>query len=172
MLKEKVNTVKYPASLDEKFGRIAIALGLSKRMLLVKMVEYFYRTKKDPGDLNDEQLKTTLTKNHKAYTGFIKAQENLLLIPMKENMDRMIANQKDIVKYFNEQVLGTNKSIINKLKNTENLLIKVLSDKEELKIRFLQILNYYIKQREELGAFKTREKEELAETVRNQIKNL
>lgn len=53
MEKEKVNTIKYPATLDEKFGKIALSLGLSKKMLFFKMVEYFYRTKKDPGDINN-----------------------------------------------------------------------------------------------------------------------
>lgn len=172
MEQENVNTVKYPAQLDIKFAKVALSLGLTKRELFVKMVEYFYRTKKDPTDINDELMKNTLTKNHKAYTSFIKAQENLLLIPMKESMDRMITNQKEIVKYFNEQVINANKTIIKNLNTTENLIAKSLQDKEKLKVVFLQILNHYIKNREELGTFKTREKEELADTIRNQIKNL
>lgn len=172
MERENVNTVKYPALLDVKFAKVALSLGLTKRELFVKMVEYFYRTKKDPADINDELMKNTLAKNHKAYTSFIKTQENLLLIPMKESMDRMITNQKQIVKYFNEQVIGANKTIINNLNNTENLIAKSLQDKEKLKAIFLQILNNYIKSREELGTFKTRENEELADKVRNQIKNL
>ncbi|WAC40377.1 BfmA/BtgA family mobilization protein [Pedobacter sp. SL55] len=172
MEQENVNTVKYPAQLDLKFAKVALSLGLTKRELFVKMVEYFYRTKKDPSDINDELMKNTLAKNHKAYTSFIKAQENLLLIPMKESMDRMITNQKEIVKYFNEQVINANKTIIKNLNTTENLITKSLQDKDKLKALFLQILNYYIKSREELGTFKTREKEELVDTVRNQIKNL
>ncbi|RZM22873.1 MAG: hypothetical protein EOO88_28005 [Pedobacter sp.] len=172
MEQENVNTVKYPALLDIKFAKVALSLGLTKRELFVKMVEYFYRTRKDPADINDELMKNTLAKNHKAYTSFIKTQENLLLIPMKESMDRMINNQKEIVKYFNEQVIGANKTIIRNLNNTENQITKSLQDKEKLKAIFLQILNHYIKSREELGTFKTREKEELADNVRNQIKNL
>lgn len=172
MEQENVNTVKYPAQLDIKFAKVALSLGLTKRELFVKMVEYFYRTKKDPSDINDELMKSTLAKNHKAYTIFIKAQENLLLIPMKESMDRMITNQKEIVKYFNEQVIYANKTIIKNLNSTENLITKSLQDKEKLKAVFLQILNHYIKSREELGTFKTREKEELADVARNQIKSL
>jgi hypothetical protein len=179
MEKENVNTVKYPASLDIKFAKVALSLGLNKRLLFIKMVEYFYRTKKDPADLNDELLKSTLAKSHKAYTSFIKTQENLLLIPMKEAMDKMISNQKDIVKYFNEQVVNANKTILKKqqeqtttLQQTEKLLLKTIENKEKLKTNFLQILNNYIRNREELGAFKTREKEELAETVRKQVSNL
>ena len=179
MEQENVNTVKYPASLDAKFSKVASALGLTKRELFVKMVDYFYRTKKDPSDHNDELLKNTLNKSHKAYTSFIKAQEQLLLIPMKEAMDKMISNQRDIVKYFNQHVLNTNKSIFKSqqeqtatLQQMEELLVKSLENKEKLKSIFLHILNHYIASREELGTFKTREKEELAENVRKQVKNL
>lgn len=179
MEQENVNTVKYPASLDIKFTKVATSLGLTKRELFIKMVEYFYRTRKDPADINDEQLKSSLAKNHKAYTSFIKTQEQLLLIPMKESMDRMISNQKDIVKYFNEQVVNANKTILKnqkeqatKLQETEKLILKAIENKERLKANFLQMLNGYIKNREELGAFKTREREELAEMVRKQVINL
>ncbi len=179
MEQENVNTVKYPASIDTKFAKVALTLGITKRDLFIRMVEYFYRTKKDPSDINDDLLKTSLAKSHKAYTSFIKAQEQLLLIPMKESMDKMISNQKDIVKYFNEQVVNANKSILKsqleqmtRLHETEKLISKAIENKERLKASFLQILNGYIRNREELGTFKTREKEELAENVRKQIINL
>ncbi len=179
MEKEPVNTIKYPAILDAKINKLSLSLGLTKRALLIKMVDYFYRTKKDPADHNDELLKSTLNKSHKAYTSFIKTQEQLLLIPMKEAMDKMISNQRDIVKYFNEQVLNANKSILEnqqeqtaKLRQTEQLLSKSLENKEKLKNSFLQILNHYISSREELGTFKTREKEELAAHARKQVINL
>lgn len=106
MEKENVNTVKYSTSIDVKFAKVAISLGLTKCMLFEKMVDYFHRTKKDPADINDDLLKNSFAKSHKTYTSFIKTQEALLLIPMKEAMDKMISNQKDIVKYFNEQVVG------------------------------------------------------------------
>ena len=179
MEQENVNTVKYPGLLDAKFAKVASSLGLTKRELFIKMVNYFYRTKKDPSDINDEQLKTNLAKSHKAYTSFIKTQEQLLLIPMKESMDKMISNQKDIVKYFNEQVVNANKSILKnqqeqttKLQETEKLILKAIDNRERLKTSFLQILNGYIRSREELGAFKIREREELAENVRKKVINL
>ena len=179
MEKEHVNTVKYSATIDAKFLKIALSLGLTKRMLFEKMVDYFHRTKKDPTDINDDLLKNSFAKSHKTYTSFIKTQEALLLIPMKEAMDKMIANQKDIVKYFNEQVVGANKSILknqqeqtSRLQETEKLLIKAIDGKEKLKANFLQILNGYIRNREELGSFKAREKEELIEMVRKQVTNL
>jgi hypothetical protein len=179
MEQENVNTVKYPALLDAKFVKVASSLALTKRQLFIKMVDYFYRTKKDPSDINDELLKTSLAKSHKAYTSFIKTQEQLLLIPMKESMDKMISNQKDIVKYFNEQVINANKNILKnqqeqttKLQETEKRILKAIENKERLKASFLQILNGYFRNREELGAFKTREREELIENARKQIINL
>ncbi|MBC6112797.1 BfmA/BtgA family mobilization protein [Pedobacter fastidiosus] len=179
MEKENVNTIKYPAMLDAKLDKIALELGLSKRALFIKMVEYFYRTKKDPTDVSDDLLKNSFAKSHKTYTSFIKTQEQLLLIPMKEAMDKMISNQKDIVKYFNEQVVGANKTILknqqeqnSKLLETEKLLAKVIDGKEKLKANFILILNAYIRNREELGSFKSREKEELIEDVRKQVANL
>lgn len=94
----------------------------------------------------------------------------------------MIANQRDIVKYFNEQALGANKTI---LKNQEGMqqaqnetdkLMKKncggLEQKDRLKNKFLHILNGYAKSREELGSFKGREKEELLEQTKRQIENL
>ncbi len=179
MERENVNTVKYSAAVDAKFAKTALALGLTKRMLFEKMVDYFYRTKKDPSDINDDLLKNTFAKSHKTYTSFIKTQEQLLLIPMKEAMDKMITNQKDIVKYFNDQVFNANRAILKnqqeqneKLQQTENLLIKAIEGKEKLKANFLLILNGYIRSREELGSFKAREKEDLIESVKKQVANL
>lgn len=172
MEKEIFNTVKYSASVDAKFAKIALSLGLTKRMLFEKMVDYFFRTRKDPSDINNDLQKNSFAKSHKTYTSFIKTQEQLLLIPMKEAMDRMISNQKDIVKYFNEQVVNANKSILKNQQEQTNLLTKAIDGKEKLKASFLIILNGYIRNREELGSFKTREKEELIENARKQVNNI
>ena len=170
---EKVNTIKYPAGLDVKLNSIVTKLGTNKRELLVAMVEYFYRTRKDPRDTGDELLKTTLNKNHKAYTGFIKSQENLLLIPIKEGVDRMIANQKNIVRYFNEQVLGSNRELLKHQQEQTQLLREYTkSEINRLKTTCLQLFDQYVYQREELGAFKGREREALADEFRKQVNKL
>ncbi|SES23323.1 BfmA/BtgA family mobilization protein [Pedobacter rhizosphaerae] len=179
---EKLRTIKFTTATDQKLEKIALALGRSKRLVFVQMVDYFHRNKKDPTDLNDDLLKNSLSKSHKTYMGFIKSQEDLLLIPIKQGVDKMIGNQRDIVKFFNEQVLGANKTL---LKNQHQMLERTAeSDKvikavlqrmdgaDQLKAKFLQILNSYIKSREELGSFKGREKEELAELTRKQVENL
>lgn len=175
-------TVRLDEVTNEKLESLAAKLGLSKRSLVMGMVDYFYRTKKDPADINDELLKNTLAKSHKTYMSFIKAQEDLLLIPMKQSMDKMIANQREIVKFFNEQVLAANKSL---LKNQETVLVgtreaeklikavyQEMDQKAQLKAKFLNILSCYMRAREELGSFKGKEKEELAKQTRKQVENL
>ncbi|MBL7711069.1 MAG: hypothetical protein JNL13_01330 [Chitinophagaceae bacterium] len=172
MQKEKVNTIKYPASLDTKLDTIKRNLGLSSRELLERMVDYFHRTKKDPRDVNDELLKNTLLKNHRAYTGFIKAQEQLLLVPIKEAMDKLMANQREIVRYFNEQVIGANKQILKQQAQLERKMLEAVEGREKLKADFLQLLGSYIQRREELGAFKGRDRELLAEETMDKVKKL
>jgi len=179
---ENLKTVKFSRSTDQKLNKISQSLGRSRRTLFSQMVDYFYKNKKDPTDLNDDILKSTLVKSHRTYVGFIKNQEDLLLIPMKEAMDKMLVNQKDIVRFFNEQVLGANKTILKyqltqeeKFAETDQLiklLYQQMETKAKLKIKMLQILEGYIKAREELGSFKAREKEELVDRVRKQVENL
>jgi len=161
-------SLRFPIATHDKLVKLCEKLGRNQVELFILMVDYFYRTKKDPADINDEVLKNALAKNHDTYIRFIRSQEDNLLIPMKENMDRMINNQREIVRHFNEQVLNANKSI---LQNQQALLGKT-EGKDKLKIKFLFILNQYIRQREELGNFKGREKEELAEQARKQVNDI
>jgi len=179
---EYSRTVKYTKATDDKLQKMADQFGRTKRDFFIQMVEYFYKTKKDPKDINDELLKKTLFKNHDTYIRFIRTQEDTLLIPLKEEVDRMINNQREIVKYFNEQVIGANKAILSgqeaqaaKQKETDKLLQALfgrMDSKEKLKTKFLFVLNGYIKMREEVGSFKNREKDELAESFRKQVADL
>lgn len=167
-----MNTIKYPASLDARLEPLKNRLGLSSRELLVRMVDYFHRTKKDPADINDELLKHTLLKNHKAYTGFIMAQEKLILVPIKEAMDKLMANQREIVRYFNEQVIGANRQLLKNQQQLEQKMLEAVAGREKLKATFLELLSAYIERREELGAFRGREREALAEELQLRIKKL
>jgi hypothetical protein len=76
MENETLKTVKFSSETDQKLGKISLALGRSKRELTAQMVDYFYKNKKDPADLNDDLLKNTLIRSHKTYMGFIKNQED------------------------------------------------------------------------------------------------
>jgi hypothetical protein len=143
-------TLRFSTETDEKLGKLSQKFGLSKFQFFNRMVEYFYRTKKDPADINDEMLKTTLIKNHDTYIRFIRAQEEKMLIPIKTEVDRMVQSQIKIIDSFNNQVLKANRDILagqgQQATETDRLLKIInekLDNKESLKLKFLYILNYY-----------------------------
>lgn len=175
-----VRSVRYPILVDQKFEKIALKLGRTKRQVFIQMVDYFYKSKKDPIDLNDELLKNALMKNHQQYIGFIKSQENMLLIPIKTEMDRMTASQVKIIERFNTEVLRHNVDVLNNQKLQDQKLNAIgiimetmqkgLKSKEALKSQFLFILDSYIKSRDAFGMMTSgREKEELISVTKAQV---
>jgi hypothetical protein len=175
-----VRSVRYPLPVDEKLVKIALKLGRTKRQVFIQMVDYFYKSKKDPLDLNDELLKNALMKNHKDYIGFIRKQEDMLLIPIKTEMDRMVASQIKIIDRFNGEVLKHNVDVLNKQNVHDQKLSaialmmetiqKSLKSKEQLKMQFLHILDSYIKSRDTFGLMTSgKEKEELISTTKAQV---
>lgn len=172
-------SIRFPLIAHEKLLKLSEKFGRSQSQLFVQMVEYFYRSSKDPLDVGEEQLRKALSRNHDTYTSFIKSQEKVLLIPMRAEMERMIRNQEQIVSFFNEQVLTANKSILEHqhiqtkgITETQKMIKMLYEDREIKKVlqrKFLTILDTYIKNREQVGSFKTREKEELAELARKQV---
>src|SRR5476649_2402250 len=134
---EYAKSVRFTDETNGKFTGLAIKLGREKRTVFRQMVEYFHRTKKDPSDINDEVLKSTLVKNHDTYIRFIRAQEEKILIPVKTEVDRMVQSQIKILDCFNGQVLKANKDLLNnqqaqieKSAETERL-IKTIAEKLE-----------------------------------------
>ncbi|MHB1177268.1 MAG: BfmA/BtgA family mobilization protein [Daejeonella sp.] len=176
-------TLRFSDDIDEKLGSLARKFGRGKQRFFEQMVTYFYRTKKDPADINDEVLKNTLIKNHDTYIRFIRAQEEKMLIPVKTEVDRMIQSQIKLLDCFNSQVLNANKDLLSnqraqtqKFSETDKLMkviLEKLETKENLKLKFLYILNNYMKTRESFG-FTTpaKEKEDLAQTTRQQVAKL
>lgn len=172
-------SIRFPVTAHNKLLKLSEKFGRNQSLLFVQMVEYFYRSSKDPLDIGEEQLRKALSRNHDAYTSFIKSQEKVLLIPMRVEMERMIKNQEQIISFFNDQVLKANKSLlenqqvqIKAISESEKMIRILYQDREIKKIlqqKFLIILDTYIKNRENLGSFKTREKEELVELTRKQI---
>ena len=169
-------TVKYSVETDAKLQKLADTAGCSKRDYFMLMVEYFYRTKKDPKDINDEQLRRTLSKNHDTYIRFIRAQEEKILIPLKVEFDRMVASQIKIIDSFNSQVLKANRDILSgqqsQAMQTEKalrLITEKLDTKESLKNKFLYVLNYFYKA--SLNA-SSREKETLLQEAISHITKL
>ena len=183
---ETLRTIKYNTQTAVKMDKIAQKLGRPNRLVFAQMVDYFFRSKKDPLDINDELLKNTLLKQHKDYIGFIRTQENDLLIPIKREVDRMTGNQRDINNFLKElekksvalasgqaELLSAGKNYSSKLLNTDEVLKSILvklSTREQLKKQFQYILGTYIKSRDAFSMMTpAKEKEELIRITRNQI---
>ncbi len=178
-----IRSVRYPILVDQKFEKIALKLGRTKRQVFIQMVDYFYKSKKDPVDLNDELLKNTLLKNHQQYIGFIKIQETMLLVPMKILMDRIGESQRQVIERFNTDVLNHNVDVLNnqhalaamsgEVAKLMEAILQGQKSKELLKAQFLSILESYIRLREAFTMMTSgREKEELIASVKEQIKLL
>jgi len=183
---ETLRTIKYNTQTALKMDKIAQKLGRPNRLIFTQMVDYFFRSKKDPLDINDELLKNTLLKQHKDYIGFIKTQENDLLIPIKREVDRMTGNQRDLNNLLKElekrsdmlasgqnELLSAGKNYSSKLLNTNEILKSImvkLSTREQLKKQFHYILGTYIKNRDAFNMMTSaKEKEELIRITKNQI---
>ena len=175
-----VRSVRYPVVVDQKFEKIALKLGRTKRQVFIQMVDYFYKSKKDPIDLNDELLKNTLLKNHQQYIGFIKTQENMLLVPMKTLMDKIGESQLQIIDRFNKEVLTHNADVLTnqhdlaammgEIARLMDAILQIQKSKEMLKAQFISILEAYIKAREAFTMMTAaREKEELIATTKKQV---
>ena len=178
-----IKSVRYPELTDQKFEKIALKLGRTKRQVFIQMVDYFYKSKKDPMDLNDELLKNTLLKNHQQYIGFIKTQENMLLVPMKTLMDKISESQLQIINRFNGEVLTHNVDVLNnqhalaamfgEIGRLMEAILQSQKSREILKAQFISILDAYIKSREAFTMMTSgREKEELLASVKEQIRLL
>ena len=182
-MQESLRTVKYSALDAIKFEKVALKLGGSKRLVFTQMVDYFYRSKKDPTDLSDELLKNTILKGQKEYIGFIRTQEAELLIPIKRDVVRVVESQKTMMGCFNSQVLQYNNEVL-KNQNQQGLslariqeFIKGISDrvddKEKLKVKFLSILDTYIRLRDSFGLMTSgKDKEVLIDNTRKQVAKL
>lgn len=82
-------SVRFNPDTDLKFSKLSEKLGRSKQELFGQMVDYFYKSKKDPGDLNDELLKKELGQGINRIISFIKTQE-------KEALTPMMADQREV----------------------------------------------------------------------------
>ena len=187
---EILKTIKYSVQDDVKFEKIALKLGRSKRQVISQMIDYFYRSKKDPTDLNDELLKNTILKGQKEYIGFIKTQETELLIPIKRDGVRTVETLKKIVDCFNNQVLNQNNKVLKhndevletqstqaKRLSTMNEAIRSIDSRMEtkqiLKLRFMYILKTYIRERDSFNMMTSaKEKEQLIKDTHDQVELL
>ncbi|GAB3322657.1 hypothetical protein GCM10027299_18300 [Larkinella ripae] len=82
-------SVRFTSDTDLKFSKLSEKLSRSKQELFGQMVDYFYKSQKDPGDLNDELLKKELGQGINRIIAFIKTQE-------KEALTPLLADQRQI----------------------------------------------------------------------------
>ncbi len=175
-------TIRFPQKTDEKLSKLANKLGRTKIETFIQMVDYFYASKKDPKDINDELLKNTLLKSHKDYIGFIRTQESELLIPIKREVGRMTTSQQVILKHFEEEVLIHHKTlqlqqeIKTSLEKQQQQLLKLTEQqqsKANLKASFLYCFNQYVKTRDSFGMMTpAAERHQLLEITLNQMRAL
>jgi hypothetical protein len=178
-----VKTIRFPVKTGEKLQSLANKSGLTKLDFFVHMVDYFYKSKKDPRDLNDELLKNAINKKTDNIIAFIRTQEGELLIPLKKESERMITAQESIINFFNNHVIGFNedqRKVAQLQTNNINKILELLKkqdemqyDKKILKNRFLELLDFYIRNREQMNMLtKQQEKDELIKSVREQLRYL
>jgi hypothetical protein len=82
-------SVRFGGDTDLKFSKLSEKLGRSKQELFGQMVDYFYKSQKDPGDLNDELLKKELGQGINRIISFIKTQEKEALTPMLTDLAQL-----------------------------------------------------------------------------------
>ena len=81
--------MRFDSDTDLKFSKLSEKLGRSKQELFGQMVDYFYKSKKDPVDLNDELLKKELGQGINRIIAFIKTQEKEALSPMLADLAQL-----------------------------------------------------------------------------------
>ncbi|MEC4036564.1 BfmA/BtgA family mobilization protein [Myroides odoratimimus] len=74
-------SIRFSKTINEKLEKLALGFKRSKKELFIQMVDYFYRSKKDPSDFGDEVLKRELSSGISRIISFIKQQEKDFLLP-------------------------------------------------------------------------------------------
>jgi len=175
-----IKTIRFPITADSKLQKMCDKCGLTKIDFFIAMVDYFYKSKKDPRDLNDEVLKKEIVKRSDHIIGFIRTQESDLLIPLKKDGERQIKLQNSALEILSTQLLpfaqkqeAFNKEEVKILNEIRQHLMagqQATIDREKLKKRFCEILEKYIKERDQMGLMtKQAEKDNLAEQARMEL---
>ena len=93
-------SVRFGGDTDLKFSKLSEKLGRSKQELFGQMVDYFYKSQKDPGDLNDELLKKELGQGINRIISFIKTQEKEALTPILADGRELQRNLTSFIRLF------------------------------------------------------------------------
>jgi len=166
-------SVRFTESTDEKFGKVAEKLGRSKQDLLAEMVDYFYKSKKDPSDLNDEILKKELGQGINRIISFVKVQEKDILSPMlaEQKIQREQVNglgeqfeeffqllpegkiRGRFVSLANEMLRASKESreVLLKVQGNQQTILDAIKGKERLQDHYSKIVENYMQVREGFG---------------------
>ncbi|HAF34738.1 MULTISPECIES: BfmA/BtgA family mobilization protein [Sphingobacterium] len=179
---ENTRSVRFPVEVDGRLALLSRKLGRTKRQLVMEMVDYFYRSKKDPVDLNDEVLKKELSSGVNRILSFIRKQETDLLVPLYSMLDELGAvsrQQSGIIDLISDEqqksseFLKANTEYLGSLDKVLKKIFLGITQRQELKDGFKRILEHYIAQRETLGwPVSNAKKEELAKQVREALDKL
>lgn len=179
---ENTRSVRFPVEVDDRLALLSRKLGRTKRLLVMQMVDYFYKSKKDPADLNDEILKKELSSGVNRILSFIRKQETDLLVPLYSMLDELGAVTKqqsgliDLISDGQQQSSEFLKANTEYLSALDKVLKKIflgITQRQELKDGFRRILEHYIAQRETLGwPVSAAKKDELARQVREALDKL
>ncbi|SHM59012.1 BfmA/BtgA family mobilization protein [Chryseobacterium polytrichastri] len=182
MKQRDTNSIRYPLEADIKLEKLTQNLHRSKKDIFCQMVDYFYRSKKDPADPGDEMLKRELSSGISRILSFIRQQEKDFLLPLFSDaglLKAAAARQKEVLEGIGRHLLTESERTGTIVQSNEHLLkgVKLLLSKQKekdlLKQQFSELLEYYIAQREEMGWTTTNvKKEELTAHIRKSLKNL
>lgn len=182
MKQNNTNSIRYPKETDEKLEKLALNLRSSKKELFCQMVDYFYRSKKDPSDSGDEILKKELSSGISRIIAFIRQQEKDFLLPLFSDtaiLKNASNSQKEVLEKIEQYLIEETKqtSTLTKqniqITNALKYLISKQKEKEVLKEQFTQLLDDYIYKREEIGwTSSNQKKEKLIVTIKESLKKL
>lgn len=172
---EKEKSIRFPQAVHAKLQKLALKLGRTQLQVFVQMVDYFYRSGKDPRDLNEGILLRQLGKNHDWYVSFIRKQESELLIPIKNDME-LVTSQYDALMNTTTKIgQGTERLQVSQreVDRVLRIVAEKIQTKDILKKRFTEIFERYIANRERFGLMTSgKEKEDLLSATRFEIHNI
>ncbi len=176
-------TIRFPEKANDNLTKVAQKFGRTKLKIFLQMVEYFYHTKKDPADLNDGALRNAVIKGNHQIASFLKAQEQLLLIPIKQDSERISHAQQKVLEWLSSDEIGHRQRMEKMLSNQSKLIEEIsflsrnhltkIQNKEQMKHLFQEIFESYVIQRDGFSLMtSSKEKENVLAEARRKIKNL
>ncbi|MFZ4263845.1 BfmA/BtgA family mobilization protein [Sphingobacterium sp. HJSM2_6] len=175
----KEKSIRFPQKSDDKLNGLVMKFGRSKKLFLVQMIDYFYRSKKDPADSGDEILKRELSYGINRILSFVKQQEKDLLIP---SMNLNTENFR-LLNVFQEKLHNQNEFLAGQKQQTNTILLEVnqlsksisknKTDKAIVISNIIMLLDHFLKERDAIGwSLNSAKKDELYKKLLSDIQKL